>query len=384
MLNQDQQIFDQIKKAQNILITFNKEWNGDAVASALAMGILLKKLNKKFDIIAEKIDQKNVFDFLPGASMIGTEIENLRKFIISLDTTNAKINKVKYRNEANSLDFVIYPKDGFFSQNDIKSRSGEFRYDLIITLDTSDLESLGGIFEKDTEFFYQVPIVNIDHHSNNEGYGQINKTEITSIATSEIIFNLLTSYSRELIDENMATCLLAGIISKTRNYKTKSITPQVLSVSSDLISLGARREQIVKKLYRSRSLNILKLWGRVLARLASSSDNKIVWSVLNENDFARTNTKEDDISDVIDELIVNIPQSKIVVIIYETKINEQVATKILVHAMKNFNALDLIKKYSPSGTKNYAKALIKTDVQNAEKEVVSEIRNKHAKILKNI
>ncbi len=57
MLIQEQQIFEQIKKAKHILITFNKIWNGDAVASALAIYLFLKKLDKDVDITAEKFDQ---------------------------------------------------------------------------------------------------------------------------------------------------------------------------------------------------------------------------------------------------------------------------------------------------------------------------------------
>jgi len=34
-----------------------------------------------------------------------------------------------------------------------------------------------------------------------------------------------------------------------------------------------------------KSLNILKLWGRVLAKLLSSMDNKLVWSALSAADF---------------------------------------------------------------------------------------------------
>ncbi|MDP2766655.1 MAG: hypothetical protein Q8O41_04270, partial [Candidatus Methanoperedens sp.] len=64
-----------------------------------------------------------------------------------------------------------------FTEDDISSRSSGFKYDLIIALDTADLESLGQIYDNDTEFFYKTPIINIDHHSENEEFGQINFIE---------------------------------------------------------------------------------------------------------------------------------------------------------------------------------------------------------------
>lgn len=377
MLTQEQQIFEQIKKANNILITFSKTWDGDAIASALAFSLLLKKIDKKVSIAAEKFDQSNTFNFLPAYNNIDHSLDNLRKFIVSLDITNAKVGQIKYKIEDNALNFIISPKEGFFTNDDVKTRSGEFKYDLIIVLDTPDLEALGKIYDNDTEFFYQVPIINIDHHSNNEGFGQIDAVELTAIATSEILFNIFSNYSRDLIDEDIATCLLAGIISKTRSFKTQNITPQALSVSSQLISMGARREDIVNQLYRSRSLNVLKLWGRVLARLASDLNNKLVWSVLTQVDFDKTGTTENDLSEVIDELIINIPQAKTVLLIYDTKSTDEKEEKMTtaqIYSIRNINSLDLVKRWEPVGTKNLAKIKLNLPISEAENKIIKEVK----------
>jgi len=384
MLTPEQQIFEQIKKADNILITFSKAWSGDSIASALALYLFLKKLDKKVEITAEKINQGALFNFLPSYEKINYSLDNLRKFIVSLDISSAKIGQIKYKIEDNILNFIISPKEGFFTHDDIKSRSGEFKYDLIIVLDTPDLESLGKIYDNDTEFFYQVPIINIDHHSHNEEFGQINLVELTSVATAEMLFNLFTGFSRDLIDENIATCLLAGIISKTRSFKTQNITPQALSVSSQLISMGAKREEVVNRLYRSRSLNVLKLWGRVLARLTGAMDNKLVWSLLTKDDFIKTNTVESDLNEVIDELIISIPQAKTVLLIYESEENEQVEktkiTNVLVYSTKNINSLDLVKKWNPEGTKKLAKIKINKNIDETENEIIQHLEENLQKL----
>ena len=115
MLTQEQQIFEQIKKANNILITFSHAWCGDSVASALALFLFLKKLDKNVDIVADKNDEnenavlqmsKKIFSFLPGWHEIKSKTENLRKFIISLDISNAKISQIKYKLEKNALNFI--------------------------------------------------------------------------------------------------------------------------------------------------------------------------------------------------------------------------------------------------------------------------------------
>ncbi len=387
MLTQEQQIFEQIKKASNILITFKKTWNGDSVASALALFLFLKKMDKNVDVVAEKFSLDKLYSFLPGYAEINHELDNLRKFIISLDITNTKVSQIKYKQEENQLNFIISPKDGFFSSSDITSGASGFKYDLIIAVDTPDLESLGRIYDNDTEFFYQTPIINIDHNSTNEGFGQINFIELTAVSTSEIVFSLFESFGRDLMDEDIATCLLTGMIAETKSFKTNNVTPRALLTASQLMSLGARREEIVNYLYRSKSINVLKLWGRVLARLSSSLDNKLVWSTLSSSDFSKTNSAEKDLTDVIDELIVSIPQAKIIAIIYENKIiSEEPAdepvekTNLLLYSIKNIDSLNLIKEFNPIGTKTLARAIVNLPIIEAEKTIINAIQDKLNKL----
>ena len=387
MLTQEQQIFEQIKKASNILITFKKTWNGDSVASALALFLFLKKMDKTVEVAAEKFSLDKLYSFLPGYTEIKHELNNLRKFIISLDITNTKVSQIKYKQEENQLNFIISPQDGFFSASDITSGASGFKYDLIIAVDSPDLESLGRIYDNDTEFFYQTPIINIDHSSTNEGFGQINFIELTAVSTSELIFSLFESFGRELMDENIATCLLAGMIAETKSFKTNNVTPRALLTASQLMSLGARREEIVNFLYRSKSINVLKLWGRVLARLSSSLDNKLIWSTLSTTDFLKTNSTENDLTDVIDELIVSIPQAKVIAIIYENKDAGEKSesepikeTNLLLYTIKNIDSLGLIKEFNPLGTKSLARAVIKLPIAEAETAVINAIQEKLSKL----
>jgi len=387
MLTQEQQIFEQIKKASNILVTFKKTWNGDAVASALAMYLFLKKMDKQVDLVAEKFSLDKLYSFLPGYTEIKNSLLNLRKFIISLDITNTKVSQIKYKQEESKLNFIISPKDGFFTESDITSGASGFKYDLIIVLDTPDLESLGRIYDNNTEFFYQTPIINIDHSSTNEEFGQINFIELTAVSTSEIVFSLFESFGRDLIDENIATCLLAGLIAETKSFKTNNVTPRALMAASALMSLGARREEIVNNLYRSKSLNVLKLWGRVLARLSSTLDNKLIWSTLSAADFLKTSSTEKDLTDVIDELIISIPQAKVIAIIYENQ-NEAASppvqpsnqANLLLYTIKNLDSLSLAKEFNPSGTKSLSRAVINLPIAEAEKNIITAIQEKLNKL----
>jgi phosphoesterase RecJ-like protein len=380
MLNQNQQIFEQIKKAEKILITFSRTWSGDGVASALALFLFLKKLGKNVEIAAENVDKNESFTFLPSYTEIKPSLNSLRHFIVSLSTRQTKVNSVKYKQEPESLDFIVTPQNGFFTKEDLTIKSSGFKYDLIFVLDTRELESLGKIYDNDTELFYKVPVINIDHHPSNEEFGQINLIDLTAVSATEILFNLFEAYARESIDGEIATCLLTGMIAKTRSFKTSNVTPGALSVASQLIAMGGRREEIVNQLYRSRGLNVLKLWGLVLARLAGALENKLIWSRIKAEDFSKTESNENDLNEVIDELIINIPQAKVIVLFYETVSERVITSHGLIYAIKNLDAISLVQEFEPRGSKTLAQISLKKPLAEAEKEVIDLLTEKLLKL----
>lgn len=403
-MNINQQFFNLIKKSNNILITFPIDWDGDAISSSLALAAYLKKIGKSVEVGAEKMDEKNAFNipldsfkFLPLFSSIKTSLENLLKFVVSVDLKNAKISQIKYTIENNYLNFIISPQSGFFRSEDIRSNMQGFKYDLIITVACRNLESLGRIYDSNIDFFYKTDIVNIDNSPENEDFGQINIIDLNAVSCTEIIYDLINSEEKNnLIDEDIATCLLTGVIFKTKSFKTSNLTPKALQISSNLIQLGAKREEIVANLYRSRSLSTLKLWGKILNNLKESNDSSIIWSTLFKNDFDNSSASEEDLQDVIDELILSIPTAKIIVLFYSSdevlissedgesektalvstsNLNNSFLTKMIVCSVKNLDALDLVKKFNPSGTNKIAYASAKKTIRELENEVISNIKS---------
>ncbi len=378
MLDLEQQIFRQLEKANSVLIIFPTDWNGDAVAAALALFLFLKQLSLNVEIVGFKDkNSKNPLSFLPAFSQIQMDLHNLRRFIVSLDISQAKVNQIKYTIDGQKLDFIISPASGWFKPDDVSSRAGEFKYDLIVSLGSADLESLGKIYDQNVEFFYKTTIINIDCQSANEDYGQINFVDLNAVAVTEILFYLLKNYKPEWLNEDIATCLLAGIIVATRNFKTPNLTPRTLLTTSDLISLGARREEIVDHLYRSRDLIILKLWGRILNNLRSQANGQLIWSKLSALDFKETGASDEGLNDIVDELIANIPTAKLIVIFCPTEKNE---TKTILYSLKNLNALELLKDYEPRGTIKTAQAIVNKDLEMASAEILAQLENSLAKL----
>jgi len=196
-------------------------------------------------------------------------------------------------------------------------------------------------------------------------------------STAEIVYDLIKEFDEKLIDEDIATYLLTGIITATKNFKTQNITPKTLNLASLLVAKGARREQIIQNLYQNRYLSTLKLWGRVLSRLNNDLDDKLVWSSLSVQDFLETATTPADIVDVVDELIVSMPKTEIIVLLYEIKNGSENSIKIIIYSIKNIDSLLIAQKFNPEGNKEVAKfTLAGVTLADAERAVIDEIKNK--------
>ncbi len=379
MLNSQQQFFKALEKSESPLITFSADWRGDAVATSLALFLLLKKMGKKPELVAAPSIKKNTWTFLPASQEIKNSLDNLRQFILSLKTNGAKINKIKYLNDDSQLSFIISSDNGQFKDEDLSLSEGAFKYDLIISISATEPESLGQIYDNNIEFFYKTTIINIDHQAENEDYGQINLTDMTSTSTAEIIYNLFKESHFELFDEDIATCLLAGIISETKNFRHTNLKPQTLMTTSSLISLGGRREEVIDKLYNSREIKTLKLWGKVLGNLKGVAGNALIWSCLKKEDLDGNLDPEGHLIDIIEELIANIPEAKIIAIIFEDP-QEEENNKLLLYSTKNINALDVIKDYDPVGNKKLAIA----ELKGRTEEIILNIVNKLEENLKSL
>mgnify|MGYP001187662301 CR=1 FL=1 len=382
MLTLEQQIFKQIDKSENILIVFNADWNGDAVASALGLFLYLKKIGKKTEIAAHLAEDDAAANkaaaawrFLPAFEKIQSSLKNLRKFIVSLDISQATINQIKYTVDGHKLNFIISPEKGWFTPEDISTSSSGFKYDLIFVLDTPDFESLGAIYDNNVEFFYKTTVINIDHQADNEEYGQINYLDLNVVSTAEMVYNLIKQHSQEPLDEDIATCLLAGIISKTKNYKSANLTPRTLLTSSKLIGLGARREEIINQLYRSKPLAVLKSWGKILNNLKTEDQGRIVWSWLEEKDEISTLINGQlDVQEIFEEISASVAEAKFIFIAGVHPQSEGIF--ILIQAAKGFSSIEVLKNYSPAGNTRIASAILPFSREEWQEKFIAALKDK--------
>ncbi len=352
-----------LDSAKNILIIGPQNPNVDVISSAIAWYLFLSKKDKDVDIVFN--GDINIPDFLPKNVKIDNSIDSLSNFKIVLDISKTKVKQLSYETNGYELHINIIPKDGSFSDNDVKIDKGDIKYDLIISLGASFLESLGDIFTNHSEFFlYNIPILNIDRSVLNENFGQLNIVETTASSLSEISYNMLKKH----VDKDLATCFLGGIISATNSFQSAQVTPQLLELSSELIIMGADRGKIVESLYRTKDIKTLKNWGKILSRL-EEKDN-IITSYLNhdERDYL-----PEDFEEMVKDLVLSTPDSKLAIIFYQKELNK---TEAWIYAIDNINALEITKELHSKGDRKFVKIIVDKDMDTTKELLVNKLTDK--------
>ncbi len=155
-------------------------------------------------------------------------------------------------------------------------------YDLVIILDNANIKRTG-IPEKIKNC--KVPLVNIDHHNTNLGFGTYNLIKADYSSTCEIVYELFNN-CRENFSPQSATCLLTGILTDTDNFTNAATRNEAVAAAADLIKNGADIKKANQNIWKIQTADTLKIWGKILANLHFLPEEKIVMAVLTEEDLA--------------------------------------------------------------------------------------------------
>jgi phosphoesterase RecJ-like protein len=177
-------------------------------------------------------------------------------------------------------------------------------YDLLVVGDCGELERIGPVLQSHRELFERVPILDIDHHKSNPRFGAVDWVDATSSATCEMVTLLARRMAVPLTagDGMLATALAGGVVMDTGNFQHPNVTPRTLVVSAALREAGADFSEIARRLYRSKPNTQLNLFGRVLARMQSDMDGRLVWSTLELDDLAASGAGSAESEGLIDLL----------------------------------------------------------------------------------
>src|SRR5450755_2985655 len=143
-------------------------------------------------------------------------------------------------------------------------------------------------------------IVNIDHHLGNHRFGLWNLVVESEAATGSLVLGLVVALSVP-ITPDIATCLLAAIISDTGCFMYSNADPHTIRLAASLMEAGAQKDRINEQLYQTRTFSGQKVLGRALDT-AMLTDDGICYSIVTRAMLAEFGASYEDLEDVVGAL----------------------------------------------------------------------------------
>jgi phosphoesterase RecJ-like protein len=260
------EILPLIRRAQRILVFAHIDPDGDCIGSLLALGYALRELGKEV-VLACADAVPTQYGFLPGREAI-----------------------------------TRYPAGAF---------------QLLITVDCSDIQRMGPAYRPAA--FARLPLINIDHHKTNVHFGTVNWVDTRSAATAEMIYDLIEEMAVP-ITSDIALCLLTGVVTDTRCFRTSTTTSRTMRIATRLMEAGASLNLITERVLNRRPLAVVRLWGEALKTL--QLHNRVIWVQITQAMLERTGVEPNGVSGGLGNFLVAAHEADVSVVLTEKPGNE--------------------------------------------------------------
>ena len=174
----------------------------------------------------------------------------------------------------------------------------EKRYELCITLDSSDKERLGEFLPY---FETAERTLCIDHHRTNRGFAMENVIEPDASSCSEVLFGLL---EEKKISRVVAECLYTGIVHDTGVFKYSNTSKKTMEIAGTLMSRGIDCAGIIDDSFYRKTYVQNQILGRALLESILFMDGRCIFTALSQKDLEFYGADSNDLDGIIDQLRV--------------------------------------------------------------------------------
>jgi phosphoesterase RecJ-like protein len=142
-------------------------------------------------------------------------------------------------------------------------------------------------------------LVNIDHHKDNDGYGDLALVESARSSTAELVYTI----ARDLevpITRAMADALYVGLVTDTGRFMYQNTGPEAHEMAAELLKLGVDVHDTNTRLYEDNPVGKTRLLARALASLTQYDDGVLTAVNLTRDDFAEVGAEESFTEGIVD------------------------------------------------------------------------------------
>ena len=237
------QVVERVKASNNVLVALSNNPSVDEMAAAIGLTLVLDKYQKHATaIFSGKVP--NALEFLQPEETFEPNTNSLQDFIIAL--SKDKADHLRYKIEGDFVKIFITPYRTMISEDDLEYSHGEFNVDLVMALNVATPEDLDKALSEHGRILHNAGAINITAGVP----GRLGDMEWTNPATSSVsemvgmLAEKLDEGKDELLDAQVATAILTGIMAATDRFSNEKTTPETMVIASRLMGKGANQQLI--------------------------------------------------------------------------------------------------------------------------------------------
>lgn len=242
------ELLEALKASEQVLLAAHIGLDGDHLGSMIALGEALRAAGK------------TVVSYLPET------VPQNYQFLLGLDHLSATIP--------------------------------DLEFDTLITLECPNVARLPkGIDPKNTAPM----VINLDHHPDNEMYGNHIWIEPDAAALGEMIFDLLFALDYP-IDRSIAMGLYVAILTDTGSFQYSRVNPATHERLARLLEFDLPTDLIARSIYRQSRHEVLKLLGQVLTAVSVTDNGQVAWAEIPFSQMQKFGVRPEDTQFFIDDV----------------------------------------------------------------------------------
>lgn len=243
-----QQIVEKIKDSTNILVTVSDNPNVDELSAAIGFALMLNKLDKHATAVFSG-EVPKALEFLKPQKTLEDNTLSLRDFIISLDKDKA--DKLRYKVEDDVVRIFITPYRTKITKDDLKYEEGDFNVDLVIALGVTDQDHLDGAIKAHGRILHDATVATINAGAEASKLGSIDWHNQDASCLCEMLVSISEALKGGILDKQMSTALLSGIVFATERFSNEKTTPKLMTMAAQLMAAGADQQLISTNLSKN-------------------------------------------------------------------------------------------------------------------------------------
>lgn len=245
-----QQIVEKIKSSTNILVTVGTNPSVDALSAALSLTLMLNRLNKHATAVFSG-QVPPAINFLEPNKTFENTVDSLRDFIIALD--KEKADRLRYKVEDDVVRIFITPYKTVISEKDLQFSQGDFNVELIVALGVEKREDLDTAITAHGRILHDATVVTVNNGPHST-LGSLDWSDASASSLCEMLMSLSEALQSGLLDEQIATAVLTGIVASTDRFRNERTSPKVMTMAAQLMAAGANQQLIAAKLEEGHEL----------------------------------------------------------------------------------------------------------------------------------